>query len=170
MKKAQNLVEISLLIGIVALVAITSITIYNRQNTKLADMTKSSNFKSVSLTKMTNAKPTDKVPYSATETAGTSALTMLGLTSEQFKSGASSVTYEDLQKVSGSSDTDIFALTNQLISDLKLGYDTVSPDNITTETLSTMIGVLDAAAGPSVPSTAKAAADAYIAAFKALLD
>lgn len=169
MKKAHSIIEVSLLICFVAVIAITSLAIYNNQNTRLANMTKS-NVKSVSLAKMDNAKPSDKVPYSAAETAGNNALTALKMTSDQFKSGISNVTYEDLQKASASGSSNIFDLTNALISELKLGYAPVSAENVTEETLSTMIGVLNAAAAVPDTSNAKTTADNFVDEFESLLD
>ena len=171
MKKAQNLVEVSVLISLVAVVAITSLAIYNNQRMKLANLT-NPNLKNVNVVKMseTSATAKIKVPSTAAETAGTSALTVMGMNSDKFKSEVSDITYEDLKEAAAAGGSDIFDLTNDLIAKLNLNYDKVSAENITPETVDTMIGVLNAASIVSSSDANKATADSFIKQFEELID
>lgn len=176
MKKAHTMVEMALLLCFVVIVSITLMTIFNNQKLKLNNMSKSTlNTQSVNVkdTNLSAAKLNDKVNYDKIETAGTSALTKLGVSSETFNNAVSNVTYAQLRDAAAGDDKDVYDLANLLITQLNLKYDKVSAENVNTETLTTFIGVLNAAAGaalsPTVDDQTKSLANNYIGKVKSLL-
>lgn len=170
MKKAHNMVEISLLICFVLAVAIASWNVYNNQKMKLADLSKPAlRVQAVNLKTMDESKAEEKIPYTSVETAGTNALTVLGMSSEEFTTKVSDISYETLKESSQNQETDIFNLANSLITMLKLNYNQVSAENITPETLATFVGVLNAAVDVT-SGDAKPTADTFVTQFKSLLD
>lgn len=167
---ASSVLEVALLLGFVALIAIGSMTMYNSQKSKLAQYSQTNlNSKaSVNLNKLSAAGAKDTVNYNKVETAGTSALTYLaskGITAEEFESALSSVTYGDLQSSvaasAASGQPDIFQLANSLNSSMNLGYQPVSSDSVNLNTLSTMVGVFNAATSVNTGSS-KPVADAFV--------
>ncbi|MEI8128968.1 MAG: hypothetical protein WCG95_05060 [bacterium] len=178
MKKAQSVLEFALLLCIIVPISFAVFTIYNNQKIKLADMTKSSvKYQSVNLISpsLNPAILNDVVPYSKTETAGSNALTYVGKSASEVESALSSLTYSDLSAAVNASDTEnIFTLANSLISMLHLKYDRVSENDVNRDTLSILIGVLNASASAvaskNTDESVKAIANNYIDHFHSLLD
>ena len=178
MKKAQSVLEFALLLCIIVPISFAVFTIYNNQKNKLADMTKSSvKYQSVNLSSpsLNPAILNDVIPYSKTETAGSNALTYVGKSASEVESALSSLTYSDLSATVNANDTEnIFTLANSLISMLHLKYDRVSENDVNRDTLSILIGVLNASASAvasqNTDESVKAIANNYIDHFHSLLD
>lgn len=142
MRKAQNVVEVLLIAALVAVISITVAIMYNHQKTTLANMSKSTDKQVVNLNTASAAKLNELVPYSKIETAGTSALRYLGLSSAAFESAmANNIQYSELlDNPDGKGNILQFGTT--LSQELGLGY-TFSANNITVNTLSNLVGVLN---------------------------
>lgn len=177
MKKAHNILEIALLLFFVVAVSFTAFSIYNNQKMQLADLSKSTiKSQSVDLksANLNASKLNDTVPYNKTETAGTNALTYLGKSASELEAALSEVTYADLVAASENNEENIFTLANSLISQLNLKYANVSENDINVNTLSTLVGVFDAAISAvdssNTEASVKTIADNYIDSFESLLD
>ena len=176
MKKAHNILEVSLLLCFIVAVSFVALSMYNNQKLKLADLSKSTiKSQSVDLksSSLKASKLNDTVPYNKTETAGTNALTYLGKSASEFEAALSTVTYSDLSAAAGeNSNENIFTLANSLIAQLNLKYPNVSENDINVDTLSTLVGVFDAAVSALDSSNegVKTTADSYIKNFETLLN
>ena len=172
-RKAQNLVEIGLLLCLLVIVSTSVWTIYNHQKTKLAALSKSSITTSAVNLNSKNYNPNDVVKFNPTETAGSSALTLLtpALTSDQFNAYMSRITYGELKVAldGGDSQKGLADLANELISALGLPYKELSPDNVDMSTLTTLTGVLNTVADPKFSGN-KDTAGEYVAQLNALLN
>ena len=174
MRKAQNIVEISLLACLVVVIAIASMSMYNNQKLRLAKDS-SVELHSVDLTKMKEDAATagQTLPYHkavAVETAGTNALE--GMSSSAIETAISKLTYEDLAKaMDGGDNTDIAKLGNSLIDSLKLSdCDLISKEGVTPSTLTDLIKILNAAAkSPNIKNT-DSTEYKFVQRFKALLN
>lgn len=169
MRKAQNIVEISLLACLVVVIAIASMSMYNNQKLRLAKDS-SVKLKSVNISTMTTEQSAETVPYNksvAVETAGTNAL---GMSSQALEAAISKITYQDLAKaMDGGDNTDIAKLGNSLIESLKLNCSEISKDGVTSNTLTDLISILNAAASSPNSSNPDSTEYKYIQRFKDLL-
>lgn len=178
MKKAHSILEVALLLCFVVVISIAVMTVFNNQKSKLVGLSgskltnQSVNLKDGSLSA---DKLNDKVKYDKVETAGTSALTQLGVSAETFNNALSNVTYAQLQAASsGNKNDNVFDLANLLISKLNLSYNEVDAANVNVETLTTFVGVLNAAAdaisSPTTDEETKTIATNYVNQVKSLLN
>lgn len=173
MKKANNILEISLILCFVVTISIVTFTIYNNHNLKLSKLS-NIQFSSQSINVATASTPTlnKNVPYNRVETAGTNALTYMGVSSSKFDSAVSQITYGQLKAASADSTNNIFTLANSLITKLNLGYTPVSSEGVNSSTLSTMIGILNAAVSAigssSTDDSVKSLAKTYVTQFESL--
>lgn len=174
MKKAQNIIEIMLIAVLVAVVTITVAIMYNHQKTTLAGLSKT-NLHGINLVapNIPSGQLAELVPYSKVETAGTSALKYLGMSSSAFESAMSNnIHYSELLD-NPDGKGNILQFGNTLSQELNLGY-TFSADNITKDTTSDLVGVLNAvtAVGFNPTNDPKIAADAatFKTRFNSLLD
>lgn len=175
MKKAHGVLEIALLLCFVVAISFAAMTMFNNQKFKLADMSKSHlNSQSVNLGTLKPSQLEFTVNYNKIETAGTNALTYLGMDSNGFKTAMSDVTYAKLKSAATGGDDDLFNITNQLITTLNLNYEKVSAQDVNINTLSTVIGVLNAAANTlaseNTTTGVKELANSYITQIRSLLD
>lgn len=154
MRKAGNAVEISLILGIVAVVTIGTLLLYNNQSIRLAALS-AIHVSPVNLTTMDAVTAKKTVPYNRVETAGSNALITLGMTSSEFESAlTNNVTYEDLT-AKDSNNKNIIDYAKDL------GYN-IPTDKITDSTLSDLVKILNKVTAsdfkPANDNEAKAAA------------
>ena len=165
MRKAGNILEVGLLLAFVVIIAVGAMTIYNNRKTSVAGLSKShlSSELAVNLNTMSETKAEETIPYNGAETVSQSSLNCfkvgtkvkaISVTTEQFDSAASSITYSELKNaLTPGSNMDLFTLANELNTSLNLGYDSVSAENINSDTLSTLIGIFNSADGISSSNT-----------------
>lgn len=170
MHRAQNIVEILLIAALVAVVTVSVAIMYNHQKTQLANMSKSNySNQSVNLNTANAAKLSELAPYSKVETAGTSALTYLDMSSAEFSSiMANNVQYSELLD-NPDGKGNILELGEALSSHLNLGY-TFSASNVTVNTLSDLVGVLNAATSGNIDPQYAGEAETFKTRFNSLLD
>lgn len=155
MKKAGNMVEISIILGVVAVVTVGTLLIYRNQDLRLMVLS-AINFRPVNLQTMSqDDKVKLNVPYNRVETAGGNALTNIGWTSADFESAITHVSYGNLddafKEKDGVKGIDTYA--NNLINDKLLNlmdYTPLTATNITSKTLSDLIGILNTITSPSI--------------------
>jgi len=148
-RKAQSIVEVSLLAAFVAILAISVGVIYNNQKAHLADMSKSSiNTKSVNTLTWggyhSDSRWNDKVPYKSTETAG--GLSILGLSSSEFDSYMSNISYLQLDTALSTESADgktLLERVNALETALKIPYRPIDKADINVDTLSVFTAILN---------------------------
>ncbi|MDD3437665.1 MAG: hypothetical protein PHC64_10990 [Candidatus Gastranaerophilales bacterium] len=174
MRKAVNIVEIALILCLVVVVSIAAMTMYNNQKLRVANLsTVKTTPVNLKTTKWSSDVLSKKVPYDKTETAGTNALTYLGVSEAKFNEAMSKLTYAQLKAAVTDKNNDIFTLANDLISKLNLGYDKVSLESVTSSTLSTLTGVLNAAViainSDRITTPIKTVAKNYVTQVKSLL-
>lgn len=148
MKKAQSVIEVTLLFSFVVIAAIAVLTILHNKDT----MTKLTNMSNPNVrVNLNNIQPGSAqakaiVPYNPTmtETAGTNALTAMGTDAKTFDTAIKSVTYGELQAAttSSSQQNSLFDLANSLIKQLKLPYPELSTTSVTDKTIPTLVNVL----------------------------
>lgn len=146
MRKAGNLVEMPIIVGVVTVVAIGTLIVYNNQNLRLAVMS-AINFRPVNLQTMTQDTAKQIVPYNRVETAGGSALTNIAMTSSDFDSAITHTTYAEVKKALDETDSqgkNIANYANDLKGPLGLKFDDITETNITSQTLSDLVKVLNA--------------------------
>lgn len=178
MRKAQNVVEIGLLLSLVVVVAITAMTLYNNQKHKLVNLSKSNiNQQSVDLTSLSPLKTDEMVPYNQAETAGVLSLELLGMNATDFANALSNLTYGQLNDLLNSPEgQDIADLANGLIDSLGLNYPDITATNVTVNTLSDLVGILNAIVGsdPDHPNPnlldTTSAESLFLARFQALIN
>lgn len=147
MRKAQNIVEISLLAGAIAVIAIAAFMVYNNQKMRLADMSRFGIIsQSVDLMTLTPERGDDVIPYGGDIVVDDALLRLLAgersiLDKEYFKSSVANITYQDLKN-----NQDFLAQINNLIRTLGLDYDSIDVNNINSNTLPTIVGALNDAA------------------------
>lgn len=172
MKKGHSIIEVALLLCFIVGISFAAITIYNNQKTDLAYMSKPTVPVNIKTTTGVNAlkEPVGNPRYNKIETAGTNALTYLGLTPEAYDAAMAKVTYAQLKSsATGSEDNNIFTLANKLKRDLGLQCADVSPEKVTAKTLSVFSEILNAAVALPDSSPYKPTANAFIAQVKSLL-
>lgn len=171
MKKGHGISEIALMLCFIAVISFAAISIYNHQKGTLVYMSKPT--VSVNLSTMDTNRAQEKIisPYDKIETAGTNALTLLGMDdADDYKTAMEGVTYAKLQSLANGTNNDIFTLANELKEVLNLtSIDRVSPGNVTPETLSILTKILNAAADLPDDSPYKNMANSYITQVKSLL-
>lgn len=171
-KKAQNMIEISLVVLFAAIVAIFLVAGYNNQKNKVAALSKPT-INSAAINLKTGVyNPGDIVPYSPAETAGSNALKLLdpNMTLDKYNALMSNIKYGDLKTALDVPNTemDLTGLGNKLISDLKLPLANLSAENVGLNTLSSLTAILNAIADNNLGQDATA--QAYMQSLKALLD
>lgn len=164
MRKAHNLVEVSLIVVLVAAIAIVVFALFNNQKLGLKNA-----FSSVNLEKIDATKAKEKVTFEMTETAGANALKVLGMSFQDFTGRIQNVSYEDLKAASDNSGKDIFDLANVLIKNLHLNYKPVSANKVNSKTLTALVGAMNASASLPASNSSKADSELYIAKFKKLI-
>lgn len=178
MRKAQNVVEVLLVCVAVVIIAIPVTFAFNHQNEILASLSKSSSAKqNVNLTTASAAKLNEKVPYAKIETAGTSALSYYNMSAKEFETALSNnITYSELTD-KDSKGNNIIQYANELTSNDSLGlsqYKNISETNITTNTISDLVAILNvvtnAAFNAANDPAVQAAANGFKERFGALLD
>lgn len=154
MRKAGNMMEISILLGVVTVVTIGTLVVYNNQNLRLA-LLSAINFRPVNMETMNQDTARLNVPYNRVEVGGGNALTSIGWTSADFESAITHVSYGNLDDAfkpkDGLEGIDTYA--NNLIGNKDLGlssYTTLSATNITAKTLSDLVGILNVITSPSI--------------------
>lgn len=172
MRKAQNLVEILLLAGVLVVVAFFIMTKANDQKIRLANLSKST-LQSVNLSTMSTNKAKETVPYSAAETAGALSLKLIGMSADQFSAAMSSLTYAELKKALTEKDSegkDIADYANSLIESLNLDYDEITIDNVSSNTLSDLTGILNKVSSSPNLSDPQSMESKFVDRFNMLLD
>lgn len=166
--KAQNFVEIALLAGLVAIIAIVSFTIINNRKIELTKMS-AVNVRSVNLNTASAVKLKEKIPYnSAIETAGAMSLEKMGMNASQYDTAMANITYEQLKNdIQSNGEEDIASLANDLITELNLPYNEISADNISANTLASLTGILNEVSGAEYDNDETA--QAYIARLNTIL-
>lgn len=180
MRKANNLIEISLLCVVIIVIAVPVTIAFNHQKEIIAAFSKSSSDKqTVNLHTATAQKLSEKVPYAKVETAGTSALSYFNnMPLNEFDTTLSNVNYSDLlakdDKGTGNSIINYAqALTNNDAAGLS-EYKDISETNITTTTLSQLVAILNKVTSEAFkaindPDVQKAA-EGFKERFSALMD
>lgn len=176
MKKANNILEISLLLCFIVVVSVVAFKMYNNQKINLANMSKPTiNNQSVGVSSSTQVSQSNgTATYGQIETAGTNALAYIGMSASEFNSAVMTITSSKLSdSVAQNADKNIFTLANSLISQLNLQYAKVSAKEIDSNTISTLVGVLNNAVSTATSNDAsvaeKATANDYINQFKSLI-
>lgn len=152
MRKAGNLVEMPIILGVVTVVAIGTLLIYNNQSIRMA-VSSAINYRPVNLQTMTQDMAKQIVPYNKVETAGGNALSYYAGT--DFESAITHINYgnlEDAFKKDPKSNTEgIDTYANNLIKIPELSeYKPLTETNITSQTLSDLVGILNVITKPSV--------------------
>lgn len=171
MKKAQNFIEITLIVCFIAAIAAISLTLYNNQKfTSLHQLNPSG--QGFDLNIMSTQKAGETLPYNAPQdTVDAKTLSVLGATPDSFSTDISRITYANLKDaVVSSNNTGLFDLANVLIKKLKLNYPQFIAINVTPDTLPNLVRVLNAAVEVPDTSPNKPAANAYITKFKLLFN
>lgn len=168
MRKAHNLVEVSLIVVLIAAIAIVVFALFNNQKLGLAGAFGGA-FNSVNLEKMDAAKAKERVTFEMTETAGMNALKVLGMSFQDFTGRIQNVTYAELKASTDKSGKDLFDLANKLIKNLHLNHKEVSANRVNSKTLTSLIGVLNASSSLPASNSSKADSVEYIAKFKKLI-
>lgn len=170
-RKAQNLIEVALLICVLLVVGFSSLAIYNNQKSNITKLSK------ITATEGTNAankqfNPEEKVKYNAVETAGSNALTNLKLTASQYNLYMSNITAGQLKEALDGTESDpgLAELANQIINDPNSGLDCapVSSDNISMDTLNTLTAVMNKVSDPKYSGDSKVN-QSYVTKLSALL-
>lgn len=164
MRKAHNLVEVSLIVVLIIAIAIVVFALINSQKLGLTNM-----FNAVNLEKIDATKAKEKVPFEMTETAGTNALKVLNMSFQDFTGRVQNVSFQDLKGATDKSGKDLFDLANVLIKKLHLNYGPVSASKVNPKTLTALIGVLNASASLPASNSSKADSELYIVKFKKLI-
>lgn len=169
MKKGHGVLEIALMLCFIAAISFAAISVYSHQKNILVFMSKPT--VPVNLKTMDKTKAQENIisPYNKVETAGTNALTLLGMTSNRYQTAMEGITYAKLQSLATGNDNDIFTLANVLQRRLGLNLQNVSSEKVTPDTLSTLTKILDAAVALPDDSPYKDIANSFITQFKALL-
>ena len=168
-RKAQNLIEVALLICVTLVVGLSTWAIYNNQKTHLATLSKTSNAGGpVAANQAFN--PNDKIKYNAVETAGSNALTSLKMTAAQYNLYMSNITAGTLKAALEGTESDpgLAELANKIIADSGLTCAPISADNISMDTLTTLTSVMNKVSD-SKYSGDKSVSDSYVAKLKVLL-
>lgn len=145
MRKAGNLIEMPLILGVITVVAVGTLLVFNNQSLRLAVMS-AINFRPVNLQTMSQDAAKQIVPYNRVETAGGNALTNIAMTSSDFESAITHTTYGEVKKALDETDSqgkNIADYANALIDSLGLDYKKLSSGNITSRTLSDLVGILN---------------------------
>lgn len=174
MRKAGNVIEIAMILCVVTIVTIGTLIVYNNQNLRLA-LLSAIHFKPINLNTMSEGTAKQTIPYNKTETAGSNALTKLGMSSADFESAITNITYGDLEDAmeKDSTDNNIATFANELKGPLGLNFEDITATNITGQTLSDLVKVLNGIYNNdlinSTNSAIKAAANGFIERFSSLL-
>lgn len=177
MRKAQNLIEISLLCVVIIVIAVPVTIAFNHQKEILAALSKSSSAKqTVNLKTASAEKLSENVPYAKVETAGTSALSYFNnMTPKEFDTALSNVEYSDLEG-KDSKGNNIINYANELTKNESLGlsqYKDISETNITTTTISELVAILNAVTNAAFNAAkdpdVQAAADGFKERFSKIL-
>ena len=142
-KSAQSMVEISLIAGLVGILALATWLVFKNQSQNIANLSKSNmNTQSVDLTTLgvNDPKRGDKIPYHAVETAGGSSL--IGLSSSQFNLLMSNITYAQLDAAI-KADPDLLTRINNLEKALNIPYRPIVATDINADTLSVVSAILN---------------------------
>ena len=142
-KSAQSMIEISLLAGLVGVIALATWLVFTNQSQNIANLYKPRiNGQSVTLSTAgaTNHKGSDKIPYQATETAGASSI--IGLSSTEFNLLMSNITYAQLDAAI-KADPDLLTRINNLEKALNIPYRPIVATDINSETLSVVTAILN---------------------------
>lgn len=153
-KKAQNFIEIALLAGVLVLITISVVTIYNNQSLKTAKMTNinvtngAHNGSSVNLNTMTADDSGQKIPYNNANVDTAGALSLVGLSQSDYNSAMSNITYgqvkNSIDQSKSDGEKDILTLANTLDPNAKL-----DSSNVSDSTLETLNDILN-----SIPTDA----------------
>ncbi len=155
-KKAQNIIEILLLACFVAILGFTVFSIYNNSNFKLAGLSKIKvkEQASVDLENLSPSQANDYIPYTPIETIGSlSLICWNNMSLDGFNDRLSSVTYAEINNafnpLGNSGGPNLAQLANTLITDLNLGFDLLNPSYVTSNTLNTLVEILQVVSDPS---------------------
>lgn len=171
-KRAQSMMEITVLVCVVVIISLTVWSIYNGNSLKLVNMSKinTQQESSVNLKNPQTFQASEKVPYKAIETAGANALTRISMSEAQYKDALSDVTYGQLAAAfsAGGSDKSLLDLTNSLIEELNLSCPKISEEKVNSTTLETFTIVLNAVCAKDFAGD-KSTADEFVEKFVELL-
>lgn len=170
-KKAQNLIEIALLVCVILVVGFSSWKIYNSQKTHLTNLTKTSDAGNATISNKAFVS-NEKVKYNAVETAGSNALTNLKMTGAQYNLYMSNISAGTLKAALEGTESDpgLAELANQVINDPNSGLTCppISADNVSMDTLTTLTTVLNKVSDPKYSGNATVNSS-YIGKLQALL-
>lgn len=171
MKRALNLIEITLIICFIAAISAISFTLYNQHGFKATQRLNPSG-QGFDLNAMSPQKASETISYNVPpDTVDSKTLSVLASTSDTFTIGLSRITYADLKNaVVSSNNNGLFDLANTLIKRMKLNYPQFTIINVTPDTLANLVRVLNAAVEVPDSSPNKQVAQAYITKFKMLIN
>ncbi|HNW25550.1 MAG TPA: hypothetical protein PKI94_02035 [Candidatus Gastranaerophilaceae bacterium] len=167
-RKAQNIIEISLLACVIAIIGFSVFVIYNNQKISLADKSKSKIFaaQSVNLNDI-DQDMNDIIPYNGNANIPPAGLTYLSMTQGKFNLLMSNITYQNLSDALNLTPATPMPMNLFEYANSALNLDPpLSPSTINSQTISALIDAFNYA----IQNPSAAGSSDYLSQFQSLVN